>query len=185
MVAGRAAWGDVGGDPIVKLTYADPPYIGQAKRHYKNDPSGIPAQEVDYPALIQQLKNQDGWALSASSPSIFEIVPMINEVFPIGSVRVGAWVKPFASWKPTHRVQYTWEPIFFKPTRDKGSKSVPSVRDYVSANITMRKGTHGAKPDTFNDWVLELLGQQSGDEFIDMFPGTGGMSAAVERRKVA
>jgi hypothetical protein len=90
----------------MKLRYADPPYIGQAKRHYNHDPSGIVAEEVDYPALIRQLKYADGWALSASSPSIFQLVPMINEVFPIGTVRVGAWVKPFAGWKPTHRVHH-------------------------------------------------------------------------------
>jgi hypothetical protein len=166
----------------MKLLYADPPYIGQAKRHYNHDPSGIPAEEVNYPALIRQLKEADGWALSASSPSIFQLVPMINEVFPIGTVRVGAWVKPFASWKPTHRVQYAWEPVFFKPTRDKGNKAVPSVRDFVSANITMRKGTHGAKPDPFCDWVLNVLGCSEEDKVVDMFPGSGAFTRAVERK---
>jgi len=178
----------------MKLVYADPPYIGQAKRHYSNDPSGIKAEEVDHRVLIRQLKEADGWALSASTPSIFQIVPMLNEVFPVGTVRVGAWVKPFASWKPTHRVQYTWEPIFFIPARDKGSKSTPSIRDYiitdreeiedvVKANITMRKGTHGTKPDAFCDWVLEILGYQDGDEVVDMFPGSGAFTRAIERRK--
>ena len=170
----------------MKLAYSDPPYVGQAKRHYNHDPSGIVAEEVNYPALIRQLQYADGWALSASSPSIFQLVPMINEVFPIGTVRIGAWVKPFASWKPTHRVQYAWEPVFFKPTRDNGSKAVPSVRDFVSANITMRKGTHGAKPDPFCDWVLEVLGYDcKEDSVVDMFPGSGAFTRAIERRKVA
>ena len=63
----------------------------------------------------------------------------------------------------------------------KGSRSTPSVRDYVIANITMKKGTHGAKPDAFNDWILDLIGYQSGDTLDDLFPGTGGMGEAVKR----
>jgi hypothetical protein len=31
----------------MRLAYADPPHIGQARRHYANDPSGVPAEEVD------------------------------------------------------------------------------------------------------------------------------------------
>lgn len=47
----------------MRLAYADPPYIGKAKKHYSDDPSGIEAREVDYPALIEQLRAFDGWAL--------------------------------------------------------------------------------------------------------------------------
>jgi len=45
----------------------------------------------------------------------------------------------------------------------------------------MKKGLIGAKPDKFNDWILQLLGFQRGDELVDLFPGTGGMSEAVAR----
>lgn len=166
----------------MKFGYFDPPYLGQAKRHYTKDPSGIPAQEVDHSILIREFKDYNGWALSASSPSIFEIVPIINEIFPIGSVRIGAWIKPFCSWKPTHRVQYAWEPVFFVPTRDKGDKNIPSVRDFVSSNITMRKGTHGAKPEPFCDWILEILGYTKEDTIIDAYPGSGAFTKAIKRR---
>ena len=49
----------------VKFAYADPPYIGQAKRHYSHDPN---CAEVDHAELIAQLCSEfpDGWALSAS-----------------------------------------------------------------------------------------------------------------------
>lgn len=161
----------------MRLVYADPPYIGQAKRHYAHDPSGIPAEEVDYPQLIERLRQYDGWALSASSPSLHTLLPMVPEA------RVAAWIKPWCSWKPTHRVQYAWEPVLFVPTRPKGSKQVPSVRDFVSANITMRRGTHGAKPDGFCDWILELLGYQPGDTVDDLFPGSGAFTEAVKRRQ--
>lgn len=40
----------------MRIAYADPPYIGQAKRHYRNDPSGIPAAEVDHAALIAEME---------------------------------------------------------------------------------------------------------------------------------
>jgi hypothetical protein len=169
----------------MKMNYSDPPYIGQAKRHYSNDPSGIVAEEIDYPELLKTLRdNNDGWALSASSPSVFKLVPMINEIFPPNTVRIGAWVKPFAAWKPTHRVQYTWEPVFFVPTRPKGGRGIPSVRDYVSANITMRRGTHGAKPDPFCNWVMDVLGWQPGDIVEDAFPGSGAFTRVVNEKEM-
>lgn len=56
-----------------------------------------------------------------------------------------------------------------------------SVRDFLVANITMKKGTHGAKPDLFNDWILDLLGYQAGDTLDDLYPGSGGMAKALER----
>jgi hypothetical protein len=171
----------------MKLAYADPPYLGQAKRHYSKDPSGIKAEEVDHEKLIHKLlKEYDGWALSASSPSIHKIDLIIHgkregeDLNP--EVRMAAWVKPWCSWKPTHRVQYAWEPVFFKPVRIKGSKQIPSVRDFVSANITMKKGTHGAKPDGFNDWIIDLIGWQPGDTLDDLYPGSGSMGEALKRR---
>lgn len=159
----------------MRLAYADPPYIGQARAHYRNDPSGIPAAEVDHAELIDQLRGYDGWALSCSSPSLHVLLPMAPEA------RIAAWVKPFASWKPTHRVQYAWEPVLFVPARPKGDKGRPSVRDWVSANITLRRGTHGAKPDAFADWLLDLIGAEAGDTFDDLFPGSGAIGAAWHR----
>ena len=173
----------------MKLGYADPPYLGQAKRHYANDPSGIPAEEVDHYVLIEKLMREyDGWALSASSPSSRAIWKIIDELTisvyaETKTVREAAWCKSFCSWKPSHRVQYTWEPVFFVPVRPKGSRNVPSVRDHLVCRMTMKKGTHGAKPPEFNDWILNLLGYQEGDEFHDLYPGTGGMAEAVKRWK--
>lgn len=37
------------------IVFADPPYIGQAKKHYNSE-------EVDHKALITQLEVYDGWA---------------------------------------------------------------------------------------------------------------------------
>ena len=48
----------------------------------------------------------------------------------------------------------------------------------------MKKGLQGAKPDKFNDWILDLLNYQSGDTLDDLFPGTNGMAEAILRREL-
>jgi hypothetical protein len=59
----------------VKFAYADPPYIGQAKRHYSHDPQ---CAEVDHAELIARLCQgyPDGWALSLSSPSLKQVLSL-------------------------------------------------------------------------------------------------------------
>lgn len=41
----------------MKFAYADPPYIGQAKRHYSHDPR---CAEIDHTKLIAELAQYDG-----------------------------------------------------------------------------------------------------------------------------
>lgn len=36
----------------------------------------------------------------------------------------------------------------------------------------------GAKPAAFCGWIFQLLGAQLGDEFVDVFPGSGGVARA-------
>ena len=56
-----------------EIIYADPPYIGQAKKHY-----GL--EEVDHKALILDLEAYDGWALSLSGPTLQQILAMCPSV---------------------------------------------------------------------------------------------------------
>ena len=86
----------------MRIAYADPPYVGQAKKRY-----GVP--EIDVPWLIHQLEGYDGWALSASSPSLKYILSLCPD-----SARVMAWVKPFAIFKPNVNPAYAWEPVIVK-----------------------------------------------------------------------
>jgi hypothetical protein len=146
----------------VRVAYADPPYIGQARRNY-----GCP--EVDHAQLVARLVAEfpDGWALSASSPTLREIL-----AFCPADVRVAAWVKPFASFKPGVNPAYAWEPVIWRGGR-KRTRDEMTVRDWCSANITMRKGLSGAKPEAFCYWLFDLLGLTRDDELIDLFPGTG------------
>ena len=157
----------------MRLAYADPPYVGQAKKHYSHDPK---CAEVDHAALFRQLSKYDGWALSLSSPSLTMLLPLA----PPGA-RVAAWVKPFASFKPGVNPGYCWEPVIFKPARS-GERNRPTVRDWHSENITLKKGLAGAKPPGFCLWLFELLGARDGDTFEDLFPGTGGVSAGWHTR---
>lgn len=151
----------------MRFAYADPPYIGQAHRYPEKT-------EVDHRALIDRLVAEypDGWALSASSPSLRELLPMYPP-----TVRVLAWVKPFAVFKPNVGVAYAWEPVIFHGGR-KRTRQQPTIRDWVSANITLRKGLVGAKPPAFCEWLLGVLNIQEGDVLDDLYPGTGAMTNA-------
>ncbi len=155
----------------MKIAYADPPYIGQAKKHYRNDPI---CAEVDHAELIHRMsKDFDAWALSCSSPSLREILPMCPQ-----KSRVMAWIKPFCSFKPGVGVAYSWEPVIVYGAR-KRTKSQPTVRDYISCNITLNRGVHGAKPLEFCLWLLSVLNVLPEDEFHDLFPGSGIMADAL------
>lgn len=156
----------------MRLAYADPPYLGSAARHYGHEHE----RAADYDALaahaelIQRLQTFDGWALSMASVNLQELLPLC----PAG-VRVAAWVKPFAIFKPGINPAYAWEPLVFVPAR-RLPRSEPTERDWLSANVTLRKGTHGAKPPGFGRWVLRLLGAVPEDELIDLFPGSGAVT---------
>lgn len=155
---------------LVRFCYADPPYIGQARKHYGPD-----AKEVNHELLIAHLNEFDAWALSLSSPTLRIILPMCPD-----DVRVCAWVKPFASFKPGVNPGYAWEPVIVRGGRKLG-KEVPTVRDFVSANITLQRGVSGAKPLTFCHWLFEFVGLTPDDEFTDLFPGSGAVTRAWEQ----
>lgn len=150
----------------MKIAYADPPYIGCGSYHYDS-------AEVDHVALIGRLCDEfpDGWALSCHTPSLRELLPMCPE-----DTRVAAWVKPFCSFKPNVRRAYAWEPVLWR-----GGREPPTtVRDFCAANITLKRGLAGAKPILFGHWIFNLLGMETTDEFVDLFPGTGAMTEAWE-----
>ena len=150
----------------MRAAYADPPYVGQARKHYK-------CEEIDHAALIQQqLKTYDAWALSCSSPSLAQLLPLC----PNGT-RVMAWVKPFAIFKPGVGVAYAWEPILVYGGR-KRTRQQRTIRDWVSCNITLKRGLVGAKPQGFCDWLFTVLNLYPDDEFHDLFPGTDAVTIA-------
>lgn len=157
----------------MKFAYADPPYIGQAKKHYSHDPN---CAEVDHAVLIAELETYDGWALSCKSDAkeLAWLIGLCRQ-----DVRLGVWVKPFCSFKPNVNPAYAFEVVLWRSAR-KRMREQDTVRDWVSANITLKKGLSGAKPKEFCFWLFELLNMEPQDEFSDVFPGTGRVSEAWE-----
>lgn len=124
--------------------------------------------------MLRLDQDYDGWAYSLSSTSLPRLLPLA----PTG-IRVAAWVKPFAAFKRNVRIAYTWEPVVFKPGRDRSTDGAPVGRDHLSQGITLQRGLTGAKPAQFCRWVLDLLGYIEGDEVTDLFPGTGIMTRVL------
>lgn len=160
----------------MRFAYADPPYVGQGDRYDHYD-SAMWNEVTAHLRLVDSLIDDypDGWALSLSTPSLRLILPQCPD-----DVRVAAWVKPFAVFKPNVNPAYAWEPVIFRGGR-KGDRERPTVRDWLSCNITLQKGLVGAKPPEFCRWILDLLGYEDGDELVDLFPGTGIMDVVTGR----
>ena len=165
----------------MRLAYADPPYLGQAHRYPEHLESSRWDLIDSHADLMKGLDQDfDGWAMSLSAPSLLALAPMV----PSG-VRVAAWVKPFAAFKANVRCAYTWEPVLFKPARDRSADGANVCRDHLSQPITLRRGLTGAKPREFCEWVLDLMGYLEGDEVIDLFPGTGIMGVVTSQGRLA
>lgn len=166
----------------MKFAYADPPYIGQAKVHYSHDAR---CAEVDHKKLIQEtLAQYDGWALSCHTRSLTELLPLCPK-----GVRVLAWVKPFASFKKGVNPTYAWEPVIMH--RQKGLRPLskrPFMHDWVSCCPQFRSLVVGQKPAEFCFWLFECLDIRPGDEFADLFPGSGSVgdffNLWITRKKV-
>jgi hypothetical protein len=163
----------------VRFAYADPPYIGQARKHYAHDPR---CAEVDHAELVARLETFDGWALSMSAAmySLKEIIALAPD-----DSRMAAWVKPFASFKRGVAVAYTWEPVLFR-TRRAWSRETATIKDHViepavGESITLQRGLSGVKPERFNLWLFDLLGMTPADEFHDLFPGSGAVTDSWNR----
>jgi len=151
--------------------YADPPYLGCGKLYTKeHDQALIWDDPEEHRKLIQRLSDEypDGWAYSLSSTTLQTLLPMCPS-----DVRVMAWVKPFAVFKPNVNPGYCWEPVIVRGGRKRG-RGVDTVRDFISCPIALKKGLVGAKPAGFWLWLFAVLGSQPGDQFVDLFPGTGG-----------
>jgi hypothetical protein len=178
-MSGRVVTGE---PPTLRMAYADPPYIGQAKKHYEGHPDY--AGEVDHGELIGRLVSEypDGWALSLSTPSTHVVLDHCRDhglSLIDGDIRLAAWVKPFAAFKRNVRVAYAWEPLVLKlASRLEGATP---TRDFVSESITMKRGLVGAKPEKVCRWLFEALGLRPCDQLDDLFPGSSAVVRAWEK----
>ena len=158
----------------MKIGYADPPYIGQSAKHYKDHPDY--AGEVDHAELVERLqRDYDGWVLHTHVPGLRELLTLCDG----GGLRVLAWVKPFAAFKSNVPLAYAWEPVLVSAARKPvvGGLTVP-LRDYLSEPITMQRGVSGAKPERVCWWLFEAVGAEPDDQLDDMYPGSGAVARA-------
>lgn len=162
-------------DKPKRFAYADPPYIGQAKRHYGQHPDF--GGEVDHAELIERLeRDYDGWALSLSMKSLPAIVRLAPE-----DILTLAWVKPNTAPPMGDNRHYSWEPVLLRPLR---VPALPTATHLVATVDTYtfrpKPDTYvvGAKPRRFSEWLFQSAGLRPSDEFVDLFPGSGAVGAA-------
>jgi hypothetical protein len=161
----------------VRFAYADPPYLGWSVAYYVDHPEAAEYDSIDgHRDLIGRLCSEfDGWALSLSSPSLRAILPLCP-----ADVRVMAWCKSFASYKPGVHPAYAWEPVIIRGARTRGRTEL-TVSDFHICRITLERGLTGAKPESFVWWLLAALNVRADDEFVDLFPGSGAVTTALAR----
>lgn len=163
----------------MRVAYADPPYLGccgQYGHHHPDDRCWNDPETHQLLIAHLELEYPDGWALSLHTPSLRAILPLCP-----ADVRVMAWVKPFASFKPGVNPAYAWEPVIVRGGRGHRARTETTVRDWCAVPITLKRGFVGAKPAAFCSWLFEILGLQSGDEMVDLFPGSGAVTVAWEQ----
>jgi hypothetical protein len=164
------------------MAYADPPYIGQSKKHYGDHADY--AGEVDHGELIERLEQDysDGWAVSLSSPSTQIMLDHCRDHgldLMAGDLRLCAWTKPFAAFKRNVRVAYSWEPVLVKPA-ERLDGAIPT-RDFIACPITMKRGLSGAKPEAVCHWLFAVMGLRPGlDQLDDLYHGSGAVARAWE-----
>lgn len=162
----------------LRFAYADPPYLGCCGLYDHFHPDGKCWDDLEtHRLLIERLRDEfPMWALSLHEPSLKAIRNLCPD-----DARTCPWVKPFASYKPNVNPAHCWEPVIVYGQRsatERGGRDVLTVRDYVSCNIALKRGTKGAKPAAFSYWLFDFLGVNGGDEFVDLFPGSGDVTRA-------
>lgn len=159
----------------MRIGYADPPYPGCAHL-YRDHPDY--AGEVDHAALLDRLSSEfDGFVLhtNATPSTIALLAPLIEK---IEGARWMAWTKPFAAFKRNVPVAYAWEPVVVKAVRKPVVRHRIVMRDWVSESITLKRGLTGTKPDKVCRWAFEMVGAEPSDTLVDLFPGTGAVTAS-------
>ena len=112
----------------MRFAYADPPYLGMGAKMYGFPEWDVPERQLE---LLASLSEYDGWAMSTHVPGLRVLLPACDE-----KVRICAWVKGWASWKPGVSPAYGWEPLLLKPL---GSAPRFKVRDWVNASATTNR----------------------------------------------
>lgn len=128
----------------------------------------------EHRALLAHLVAEfDGWAIATTPDGLGAYHPL-----PV-SARIMAWHRQNAM-PGGHRLVSRWEPVIVFPPEGRRARTTgPRVSDVLTTAIP-QLGFTGAKPPEWTRWVLDALGfDPAEDEVIDLFPGSGGVAAAV------
>ena len=160
-------------DRPLRLAYADPPYLGLARRYYGDQPSF--AGEVDHSELVSRLASYDGWALSCSSASVPAIAALL--VAQDLQARLAIWHRRPAP-HPTAGLITAYEGVFYGPARPVARGSGGPMTDVLLGvegrpRPTLPSSVIGMKPPAFLVWVFGLIGARPGDTLDDLYPGSG------------
>jgi hypothetical protein len=170
------------------LVYADPPYAScrfeyarrNRSRQWGRSARGDFTRELI--ARMESLRAETGvCAVSMSSPEL-----RLLHLFP-STVRVMAWVKPYAPQRPQVWPTYAWEPLVVwgaLPGRLE-QRAVPRTpHDWLSVapKVPRGSGHETPKPLAFAEWVLSVtLGPRVGP-VCELFAGTAPVARlAIER----
>jgi hypothetical protein len=159
----------------IRVCYADPPYPHRSKLYRRHRDFG---GEVDICGLVARLVHEfpAGWALSTSA----EALPSVLRFCP-ASARVAAWVRgerPTVAFHPLS----AWEPVVYCGGRARkvlpDRRRVDALVHHARPRLSDPERVVGAKPAAFCYWLFDLLGLLPGDDFVDLFPGSGGVARA-------
>jgi hypothetical protein len=139
--------------------------------------SGIWDDLTQHRRLLEQLVAEyDGWAIATTPDGLGAYHPL-----PV-SARIMAWHRP-TSIPGGGRLLSRWEPVIvFTPEGRRGRDDGERVSDVLTANPP-KAGFVGSKPPVWTRWVLSALGYDPAeDEVVDVFPGSGAVSRAIDGR---
>lgn len=124
--------------------------------------------------LIERLVDEfDGFAIATTPDGLDAYRPM-----PIGA-DIAVWHRPTAL-PGGGRLIRRWEPVIVFIPEERRGRGGMRVSDVLTANAP-RVGFVGAKPPEWTRWVLDMLGYDpDADELVDVFPGSGSVSAASD-----
>jgi len=184
----------------MRFAYADPPYLGRGEYYRAHHVDAMRWNDPQtHQKLIDRLQAEfgDGWVLSLSEASLRTILPMC----PVGA-RVGAWISDRARFAgKAVAVRKHFEPVIFMGGRqhaETGNRTADFIVTkqerlpagqpryaMVKSDIRAGKTFLGRKPSAFCHWVFDLLGVETGDDFEDIFPGSGAVTEAYRSRSIA
>lgn len=177
----------------MRLAIADPPYLGRSARWYgdgrghaggrgradHHEHAATWDDPAEHAALVERLEREfDGWAIAGAAS--VESLRTYLDACP-SAARIAVWHRGNAVPSGS-RIASSWEPVIVRvPDGRSAHHTGYATRDVLSSGVRNRAGFVGSKPADWTLWVLAMLGYQpTGDELVDVFPGSGAVAAAAD-----